>query len=89
MTKAHGIEKNKKATTDPDKKPKGIPCPLCGGTRWRLWNTRKSGVRILRVRVCKVCNHRIRTSETLQSANAPRMFFRDPVTRKKTAEKPQ
>ena len=73
------------------KKAHGIPCPKCGCTKWKTSSARAVGPKIMRVRVCKTCDHRIRTGETMNSANAPRLYTRDPSTtkysrRKKTVE---
>lgn len=70
------------------KKAHGIPCPKCGCTKWRTSSARPVGQKIMRIRVCTSCGHRIRTGETLNSANAPRMYTRDPVTRCKTPVEP-
>ena len=61
----------------------GIPCPACGYRRLRRYSSRHIGNKIVRVRACVKCGHRVRTEEILQSKNAPRKFTRDPETRRK------
>ncbi len=45
----------------------GVVCPRCGGTKWKVGETRPAPGRLLRFRVCKGCNKRVRTREVIEA----------------------
>lgn len=45
----------------------GISCPKCGNYRFKCWCVRQRPGKIVRVKTCRQCNHRIRTRETVES----------------------
>lgn len=47
------------------KQPDGIECPACGCADLRVYYTRKTPKRIVRVRICNHCERRIRTVERI------------------------
>lgn len=49
--------------------PTGIACPKCGGIALPSWSTRRRKRGLVRVRRCKSCNHKVRTVESIESAN--------------------
>jgi hypothetical protein len=51
----------------PEPLSKGIACPRCKGTRWRVWVTRRMPGRLVRVRTCADCRLRVRTKEIIEA----------------------
>jgi len=42
---------------------RGIPCPICEGTRWKVCRTTARHLHVARYRKCIKCGHRIETEE--------------------------
>lgn len=50
--------------------PPGVCCPKCGGRRFAVVYTRFRRAETVRVKRCRRCGHRIRTSERVVSTAA-------------------
>jgi transcriptional regulator NrdR family protein len=48
-------------------KARGLSCPRCNATRWRVLESRRSPGRITRVRECRGCELRCRTAERFEA----------------------
>lgn len=46
---------------------KGIVCPRCQARKWKVLFTRHRMTQTIRVKRCRVCDHRIRVRETIES----------------------
>lgn len=59
--------------TEPTTPPpaRGIACPRCKGTVWKVDGTRPAANRLVRVRTCKGCRLRVRTRESIEATASP------------------
>lgn len=47
--------------------PRGIVCPRCKGTKWRVVETRPVPGRLIRIRTCVGCLLQVRTREVIET----------------------